>query len=238
MKLKYIFKLVTLMTLALTLSIVGFAQKKSKSNVSKEISRSQNAATSFKKIMNAPDKAIPQTVLDKAECVAVFPRVLKAAFIFGGRGGKGLVSCQTENGWSAPVYLTMAGGSFGWQIGAQSTDFVLLFMNRKGIDSLLDKKLTLGADISVAAGPVGRQAGASTDIGLEAQILSYSRTRGIFAGVALKGVVISMDKSAMNKLYGKEQKHEDTLDEKATFAPLRIRVFSETIGRYSKRNAD
>ena len=235
---KYIFKLVVLMTLALTLSIVGIAQKKSKSKVSKEVSRSQKAATSFKRIMNAPDKAVPQTVLDKAECVAVFPRVLKAAFIFGGRGGKGLVSCRTENGWSAPLYLTMAGGSFGWQIGAQSTDFVLLFMNRQGMDSLLDKKLTLGGDISVAAGPVGRQAGASTDIGLEAQILSYSRTRGIFAGVALKGVVISMDKSAMNKLYGKETKHEETLNEMATFAPLKIRVFPETIGRYSKRNAN
>jgi lipid-binding SYLF domain-containing protein len=151
--------------------------------------------------MDTPDKGIPQELLDGAECVAVFPSVFKAGFIFGGRGGRGVASCRTTAGWSAPAFFTLGGGSFGWQIGAQSTDFVMLFMNKDGLNSLLSDQFTLGGDASVAAGPVGRQAGAATDLKLNAKILSYSRSKGLFAGLELKGVVIKPDKDDMRDVY-------------------------------------
>ncbi|HMY75991.1 MAG TPA: lipid-binding SYLF domain-containing protein, partial [Blastocatellia bacterium] len=146
------------------------------------------AATVFKEIMDAPDKAVPQGVLDKAVCIAVFPGVLKAGVLgLGGRGGRGVASCRAKGGWSAPAFFDLKGGSLGPQIGVQSTDFVFLFMNDKGLNSLLKSKFEVGGDASVAAGPVGRQAGASTDLKLNAEILSYSRSKGLFAGLELKG---------------------------------------------------
>src|SRR6185369_7381801 len=123
-----------------------------------------------REIMRAPDKSVPRDILDGAECVAVFPQVLKAGFVFGARGGRGVASCRTKTGWSAPAFFDLKGGSVGLQIGAQSTDFVLLFMNDGGFNSLLKSKFEMGGDASVAAGPVGRQTGASTDLKLDAQI--------------------------------------------------------------------
>ena len=143
------------------------------------------AARVFKEIMDAPDKGVPQWLLDKAECVAVFPNVLKAGFGVGGRGGRGVASCRTSSGWSGPAYFNLGGGSIGLQIGAQSTDFVLLFMNTEGMKSLLSDGFELGADASATAGPVGRQAGASTDAKFTSQILSYSRSKGLFAGLLM-----------------------------------------------------
>ena len=147
--------------------------------------------------MDTPDKGIPPELLDGAECVVVFPSVLKAGLIVGGRGGRGVASCRTAVGWSAQAYFTLVGGGFGLQIGAKSTDFVMLFMDKDGLNSQLSDGFTLGADASVAAGPVGRQAGASTDLKLDAQILSYSRSKGLFVGLGLKGVVIKPDKDDM-----------------------------------------
>jgi lipid-binding SYLF domain-containing protein len=175
-------------------------------------------------------------IISNCECIAVFPSVLKAGFIIGGRGGRGVASCRTASGWSAPAYFNLGGGSVGLQIGAQSTDFVLLFMNRTGIDSLLSDKFTLGADASVAAGPVGREAGASTDVKMNAQILSYSRSRGLFAGLELKGVAITLDKDDMRDVYGENSNAKTVLNAPQTFAPTAVRAFPKTLGRYSKRS--
>ena len=202
-----------------------------------EISQSDKAARVFKEIMDAPDKGIPQWLLDKAECVAVFPNVLKAGFVIGGRGGRGVASCRTTSGWSAPAFFNLGGGSFGLQIGAQSTDFVMLFMNTGGMNSLLSDEFTLGGDASAAAGPVGRQAGASTDAKLNAQILSYSRSKGLFAGLELKGVVIKPDKDDMSDVYGADVKAKQVLEGNQSMAPVSVRAFPIMLARYSTRSA-
>lgn len=201
-----------------------------------EIKQSTKAARVFREIMAAPDRNIPKDILQNCECVAVFPSVYKAGFIIGGRGGRGVASCRTENGWSAPAYFNLGGGSIGLQIGAQSTDFILLFMNREGIDKLISDKFTLGGDASVAAGPVGRQTGASTDIKFNAQILSYSRSRGLFAGLELKGVAITQDKDDMRDVYGDGVEAKTVLRESRNFAPASVRVFPATLGKYSNRS--
>jgi SH3 domain-containing YSC84-like protein 1 len=223
----------------LSLSGVAFGQGKTEQgtrDIKDEIKQSQKAAKVFSEIMAAPDKNIPKDILDDAECVAVFPDVLKAGFIVGGRGGRGVASCRVGKTWSAPIYLTMGGGSFGLQIGAQSTDFILLFMNQEGVDSLLKSKFELGGDASVAAGPVGRQAGASTDAKFNAKILSYSRSKGLFAGLELKGVVIETNKDDMRDAYGPNVTAKDILQESKIKAPAEIRVFPETLARYSIRS--
>jgi lipid-binding SYLF domain-containing protein len=187
--------------------------------------------------MNVPDRAIPQAVLDEAECVAVFPDVLKAAFGIGGRGGRGVVSCETSRGWSAPAYFNLGGGSFGFQIGVESTDLVMLFMTSDGINSLLSTKLELGADASVAAGPVGREAGAATDLKLNAQILSYSRSTGLFAGVALKGSVIEPANGDMKDAYGPGVTAKEVLKGSEITVPAGgILAFPKTLASYSARN--
>ena len=191
------------------------------------------ASKVFQEIMAAPDKAIPGSVLDKSVCIAVFPQVLKAGFFVGGRGGRGVASCRIENGWSDPAYFDLKGGSFGLQIGAQATDFVLVFMNDDGMKSLLKSKFEMGGDASVAAGPVGRQAGASTDLRLDAQILSYSRSKGLFAGLELKGAVISLDESDMKATYGAENKAQDVLTGKSVGSAA-VKVYPNTLTRYSK----
>src|SRR5262245_33712802 len=168
--------------------------------------------------MYAPDKAAPKEILDGAECIAVFPDVIKAGFIVGGRGGNGIASCRTLNGWSAPAFFNLKGGSIGLQIGAQSTDFILLFMNKEGLRKLLGDKFEIGGDASVAAGPVGRQVGASTNIRMDAEILSYSRSKGVFAGLELKGVVISNDDSNMKAVYGEGFKAKKVLQESVNMA--------------------
>jgi lipid-binding SYLF domain-containing protein len=202
-----------------------------------EADQSQKAAHVLDEIMGAPDKAIPEGVLDKAECVAVFPSVVKAGFIVGGRGGRGVASCRTPNGWSAPAFFNLGGGSFGLQIGAQATDFVLLFMTKKGIDSLLSSKFTVGGDASAAAGPVGREAGAETDIKLNAEILSYSRSKGLFAGLELKGVVIEPDKGDMEVAYGKGITPREVLKDAKVEAPVGLQAFPKTLAHYSLRKS-
>ena len=201
------------------------------------VSQSAKAASVFREIMGAPDKSIPRDILDGAECVAVFPQVLKAGFIVGGRGGRGIASCRTKSGWSAPAFFNLKGGSFGLQIGAQSTDFVLLFMNQNGLNRLMGDKFEVGGDASVAAGPVGRQAGASTNIRLDAEILSYSRSRGLFAGLELKGVVITLDDDDMKAVYGKGVKARAVLRDGSVKAPADVRAYPATLGGYSKRKA-
>jgi lipid-binding SYLF domain-containing protein len=228
MKLKFTRSLIAAFCLSL-IAVAAFA--KDADDAAKQASK---AAKVFTEIMAAPDKAIPNTVLDKAQCIAVFPQVIKGGFVVGARGGRGVASCRTGAGWSAPAFFEMKGGSFGLQIGAQATDFVLLFIGDDGMKSLLKSKFEMGGDASVAAGPVGRQAGASTDLKLNAQILSYSRSKGLFAGLELKGTVISVDESDMESAYGAGVTPADALTGKKA-APAAVKVYPTTLARYSKR---
>jgi SH3 domain-containing YSC84-like protein 1 len=169
---------------------------------SKASDRAQAAAEVLNEIQSAPDKGIPQEVLGSAQCVAVVPSMLKGGFIVGAKYGRGLASCRTAKGWSAPAFFIVEGGSFGFQIGGQAVDLVMLVMNNAGMDHLLSSKFALGADASVAAGPVGRHAEANTDWKMHAEVLTYSRARGIFAGVSLNGAVVKQDKDSTREFYG------------------------------------
>jgi SH3 domain-containing YSC84-like protein 1 len=232
-----IFRTGIVLGLMLAVSTIAHAQAQAQKNLDDEIGQSDKAARVFGEIMNTPDKGVPTDLLDKAECVAVFPSVIKAGFIVGGRGGRGVASCRTGRGWSAPAFFNLGGASFGLQIGAQSTDFVMLFMNKDGMSSLLSDEFTLGGDASVAAGPVGRQAGASTDLKLNAQILSYSRSKGLFAGLELKGVVIKPDKDDMRDVYGEGVSAKEVLKGNTVTVPVPMRAFPNALGRYSSRTA-
>ena len=164
--------------------------------------RVQAAADVLSEIQAAPDQGIPETVLGSAECVAVVPAMLNGGFVVAARYGRGVASCRTPQGWSTPAFFLIEGGSFGFQIGGQAVDVVMLIMNNEGMRNLLSSKFKLGGDASVAAGPVGRAAAAGTDWKLRAQILSYSRARGVFAGVALDGALVKQDKDSTREFYG------------------------------------
>ena len=199
--------------------------------------QSAKAARVFDEIMGTREKSIPRDLLDRAEAVAVFPSVLKAGFILGGRGGSGVISRRVAGGWSAPAFFDLGGGSIGLQIGASSTDFILLFMNDNAVESLLGDKFEIGGEGSAAAGPVGRSASASTDARMNAQILSYSRSRGAFAGLELKGVVIKPDNEDNLQVYGMTGRDILTGSNKISMAamPEGVRIFPQTLTRYSRR---
>src|SRR5271163_2844761 len=169
---------------------------------SKAQDRAQAAAEVLDEIQAAPDKGIPQEVLSSAECVAVVPSMLKGGFIVGAKYGRGLASCRTEKGWSAPAFFLVTGGSVGFQIGGQAVDLVMMIMNKDGMKHLLSSQFALGADASVAAGPVGRHAEGNTDWKMRAEVLTYSRARGVFAGVSLNGAVVKQDKDSTREFYG------------------------------------
>ncbi len=191
-----------LLTLAVSLSSFSVAADDSDKE-SKAADRSQAAAQVLNEIQGAPDKGIPQEVLGSAECVAVVPSMLKGGFIVGAKYGRGLASCRTAKGWSAPAFFVVTGGSFGFQIGGQAVDLVMLIMNKDGMKHLLSSEFALGADASVAAGPVGRHAEGNTDWKMRAEVLTYSRARGLFAGVSLNGAVIKQDKDSTREFYGR-----------------------------------
>jgi len=196
--------------------------------------RLAEAGKAFGEIMAVRDKNIPGDILDKAECVVIIPGMVKGGFIVGGQGGRGAVSCRGPNksGWGAPAMLEMGGGSVGLQIGASSTDVVMLVMNKAGMDSLLKDKFTIGADASVAAGPVGRATTAETDAALKAKILSYSRSKGAFGGVALKGTTLKQDNDANKVLYGKEVDAKNILDG-PTPTPASAKPMLQALNQYS-----
>jgi lipid-binding SYLF domain-containing protein len=181
-----------------------------------DVNRIQRATDVFKQIMDTPDKGIPHGLLDSAKCVAIVPGEKKFAFIFGGNYGRGVATCRTASGWSAPMFVAVDGGSVGYQIGGSSTDIVMIFMNDHALQSLLGDKFKLGADASVAAGPVGRDAAADTDVRLRAEILTYSRSHGVFAGVSLGGAVVQADKSGDRAMYGDSTTRRQILDGKAS----------------------
>jgi lipid-binding SYLF domain-containing protein len=167
-------------------------------------SRLESAATVLNEIMATPDKGIPSDILGSAKCVAVVPNLLKGGFIVGGAHGRGMATCRTATGWSAPAPITTTGGSIGLQIGGQAVDLVMVVMNDRGMQALLTNKFKLGADASVAAGPVGRHTEGSTDWKLHAEVLTYSRARGLFAGISFNGAVIKQDEDATGELYGRQ----------------------------------
>jgi lipid-binding SYLF domain-containing protein len=167
-----------------------------------QVDRVQTASTVLDQIMSAPDHAIPDGILSGAKCIAIVPSMLKASFVFGANYGKGVATCRTEHGWSAPVFFKVTGGSFGFQAGGQASDLVLIIRTDDGMQHLLQSKFKLGADASAAAGPVGRDAQASTDLTLRAQVLTYSRSRGLFLGVSLSGGVIRQDDGDTRAFYG------------------------------------
>ena len=204
-------------------------------NTKEGASQAAKSAKVLTEIMGTPDKGIPSDLLDKAECVLVFPKVVKGGFIVGGQAGRGVASCRLRSGWSAPAYFELKGGSLGLQVGGQAIDFVLLVMNESGMKNLLSDKFELGGDASIAAGPVGRTASASTDAKMDAQILSYSRTKGLFAGISLKGSVISPEKSDMEGTYGEDVTAETVLAANKTRAPQEVQVFPDTLKQYSSR---
>jgi lipid-binding SYLF domain-containing protein len=200
--------------------------------------RIDNAKTVMEQIMSAGDRSVPLNILQQATCVAVVPGMLKGAFIFGGQYGQGVVTCRTGHGWSGPVFIRMAGGSFGLQIGGQSTDLVLIAVNDRGLQDLLKSKFKIGGDASAAAGPVGRAGQASTDWRMTSELLSYSRNKGIFAGIDLDGTSVSQNKEDTELYYGAPQ-HFETVLKGEIPVPAGAVDFVRTVARYfveSKNN--
>jgi len=200
-----------------------------------EVKRVVAATTVLHEMMGAPDKAIPGTILDKAEAIAIFPGVKKAGFVVGGQWGRGIISVRdaTTRKWSSPAFLTMTGGSVGAQIGGTEIDVVLVIMNRSGVEHLLANEVKLGGEISAAAGPIGRAAEASTDLQLRAEILSYSRSRGLFAGATVNGSAIKEDLDANRRFYGRALSSEDIVFERAGNSPPSVGTLKAALDRHS-----
>ena len=205
----------------------------------KEADRLENCGTVVKEIMDIPDD-IPQDLIDKAECIIVYPSVIKAAFVFGGSYGRGAMTCRTgehyTGPWSAPTMMALEGGSFGLQLGGQATDFVLLVMNPRGAHSILHSKVRLGADASAAAGPKGRTAEGATDVTLRAEVLSYSRNRGLFAGLSLEGSTVRPDNDANERVYGKKVEAEDIIFKGAVAVPPPAQKLIAYLNQKSPKN--
>ena len=194
--------------------------------------RVKAAAAVLEEIQSTPDVGIPDEVMGSAECVAVVPSMLKAGFMFGAQYGRGVASCRTAKGWSDPAFFRITGGSFGLQIGGQAVDLVMLIMNNKGMDNLLKSKFKIGADATAAAGPVGRHAAADTDWKMRAQVLSYSRARGIFAGLELNGAVVKQDRESTEVFYGHMQPFSTTLT--TVSSPQGALPFLQDLAKWAK----
>jgi lipid-binding SYLF domain-containing protein len=218
---------------AAVLSATAFAgddkDDKDRSDIEKRITASANV---LEEIMGTPDKAIPDKVMRESECIAVIPSMIKVAIGFGGSHGKGVATCRTSHGWSAPAPITITGGSWGLQLGGQAVDIVMVVTNEKGMQNLLSSKFKLGADASVAAGPVGRDAAADTDWKMKAEVLTYSRARGVFAGIDLSGTAVTQDKDETRVLYGKMVDFADILNGKVV-APRGSEPFLAAVRKYS-----
>jgi SH3 domain-containing YSC84-like protein 1 len=220
-----------LLLLVIVLGFVGSTLAADDSD-NKAADRVKAAATVLEEIQAAPDTGIPDEVMGSAECVAVVPSMLKGGFVFGARYGRGVASCRTEKGWSDPAFFTVEGGSFGLQIGGQAVDLIMLIMNHRGMENLLSSKFKLGADASVAAGPVGRHAAADTDWKMRAQVLSYSRARGVFAGLELNGAVVKTDRESTLEFYGKMQPFRTSLT--TVSSPAAALPFLQDLAKWAK----
>jgi lipid-binding SYLF domain-containing protein len=222
---------VVLSTLVLLFSARGWSadEDKDRSEIEKRIDASAKVLT---EIMATPDKAIPNKVLSDAKCLAIIPNMVKIAIGFGGSHGKGIATCRTPNGWSAPAPITITGGSWGLQLGGQAVDLVMVIMNDQGMQHLLSSKFKLGADASAAAGPVGRDAAADTDWKMKAEVLTYSRARGIFAGIDLNGSALTQDKDETRVLYGKFIPFSEILSGKVE-PPRGTEAFLSAVSKYT-----
>jgi lipid-binding SYLF domain-containing protein len=212
-------------------------KKTTKQDEGKAPERAQAAARVLSDITAAPDKGIPTAILGQAKCVIVIPGVKKAGFIIGGRYGRGYATCRTPNGWSAPAPVFLGGGSYGAQIGGEGVDLVLLVMNDKGVQKLLSSKFEIGVDASAAAGPIGRSASADTDIKLNAEILSYSRAKGLFAGIELSGAKLKQDADTTKELYGKVIPFSDILSGKVPTPPAAMAFIQEVQKDFAEARA-
>ena len=226
--------LANLTAMAVLLTAMGavVCAKDADDKTSDQVKRINASANVLDEIMGAPDKGIPQEILESAKCLAVVPSMIKGGFVVGARYGKGVATCRTASGWSAPAPITIAGGSWGLQFGGEAVDVVMLIMNDKGLEHLLASKFKLGAEGSVAAGPVGRQAEANTDWKMRSEVLSYSRARGVFAGLELNGAVIKQDDDDTRLLYGKEVSFKDILKGRAS-APQGSERFLAAVRKYA-----
>lgn len=228
--------LVLCLLLSLMTTIVLADEAQEAKDNSKAAGRVEAAGTVLDEIQSAPDNRIPQEVLASAECVAVVPSMIKGGFVFGGRYGRGVASCRNEKGWSAPAFFTITGGSFGLQIGGQAVDLVMLIMNKNGMNALLSSQFKLGADASAAAGPVGRHASADTDWKMRAEVLTYSRARGLFAGLELAGAVIKQDKNSTREFYGRMVPFKTSLQGNIE-APKTAYPFLNTLAKWAQEAA-
>jgi len=231
-------------SLLLAVALIGlptlFAPRSARADdKSHDEDRIENAGQVFEEILNIPDD-IPQSLLDKAYCVIVIPSVLKAAFIVGGSYGRGVMTCRSgedfQGPWGAPTMMALEGGSFGFQLGGQATDFVLLVMNHEGARSILNSKVKLGADASAAAGPKGRDAEADTDVTMRAEVLTYSRARGLFAGISLEGSTLRPDNDANERIYGKKIPATDIALHGAVPIPPSAKTLIATLNKHSPKN--
>ena len=219
------------MVLALVvLSMAAFAAASERREA--DLDRLRTSSTVLNQIMSAPDRAIPDSILSGAKCIAIMPSMLKAGFVFGANYGKGVATCRTEAGWSAPAFFKLTGGSFGFQWGGQASDLVLIIRTDDGMQHLLQSKFKLGADASAAAGPVGRDAQAMTDLTLRAQVLTYSRSRGLFLGVSLSGGVINQDQADTQAFYGKDWTYFSVLNGQVP-PPKEAEAFLTTVEKYA-----
>jgi lipid-binding SYLF domain-containing protein len=215
----------------LVLSVQPRAQQASPDSEAKRI---RDAVMVFDEIMMAEDNAIPRSILAKAEGLAIFPNTLKAGFVVGGTRGRGILSARSAGTWSSPAFLTLTGGSFGLQIGGQAADIILVITNRRGLENLVSNQFKVGADAAVAAGPVGRDAQAATDIQMRAQILSYSRARGLFAGVTINGSTIRQDQDANQRFYGKRLDTKQVVFDGGAGSPDPVGVWRAALDKYTK----
>jgi len=197
-----------------------------------DLDRIHTASTVLNQIMSAPDRAIPDTIMSGAKCIAIMPSMLKGGFIVGANYGKGVATCRTDKGWSAPAFFKLTGGSFGFQAGGQASDLVLIIRTDEGMQHLLHSKFKLGADASAAAGPVGRDAQAMTDLTLRAQVLTYSRSRGLFLGVSLSGGVVKQDQADTEAFYGKDWTYYSVLNGQVP-PPKESEVLLQTVEKYA-----
>lgn len=201
-------KQVIVLSAVLGVASLGWASDDPKATAT---DRLDNAANVLHEVMATPDKGIPQEVMEHAKCVAVVPHMVKGGFVFGAEGGRGVATCRTENGWSAPAFFSIEGGSWGLQIGVEGIDLVMIFQNDQGMEHLLNSKFKVGGDASVAAGPVGRHASADTDWKMNAEILTYSRAKGLFAGLTLNGAAVHEDRDSTTAVYGASVTERDIL---------------------------
>ncbi len=228
-----------LILITLLIGSICFIQPTTARAANKDEDWLENAGEVMKEIIDIPDD-IPQSLLDKASCVIVIPSVIKAAFIIGGSYGRGAMTCRSgddfQGPWGAPTMMALEGGSFGFQLGGQATDFVLLVMNSRGASSILNSKVKLGADASAAAGPKGRDAEADTDVTLRAEVLTYSRARGLFAGISLEGSTLRPDDDGNEKIYHKKLDAKDIALHNAVPVPPSAKLLIDTLTRHSPKN--